>query len=78
MDTLTQSVMEHPKKHKVLILGGGFGGIKTALGLAGSEGFNVTLLSDSDSFRYYPTLFEAATGGSSVASKIALSEIFEG
>ncbi len=65
-------------KTNVLILGGGFGGIKTALELAGHEAFDVTLLSDQENFRYYPTLYRTATGGSEVASSIPLAEIFKG
>ncbi|MBX4188580.1 FAD-dependent oxidoreductase [Candidatus Saccharibacteria bacterium] len=66
------------KKTSVLIVGGGFGGIKTALGLVDHSQFKVTLLSDQDTFRYYPTLYHAATGGRLTASSIALSEIFKG
>ena len=64
------------KKQKVLIVGGGFGGIKTALELANDKKFNVTLVSDRDTFRYYPTLYHAATGGKLAESSIGLEEIF--
>lgn len=63
---------------KVLILGGGFGGIKTALELSAHRAFNVTLISDQDSFRYYPMLYRTATGGSRIASEIPLVEILGG
>ncbi|MBI2588742.1 FAD-dependent oxidoreductase [Candidatus Saccharibacteria bacterium] len=66
------------QKKQVLILGGGFGGIKTALELESNASFEVRLLSDQDSFRYYPTLYRAAVGGSPLASAIPLSEIFKG
>jgi len=62
----------------ILVLGGGFGGIKTALELSKDPGINITLISDQDNFRYYPTLYHAATGGKITASQIPLSEIFEG
>lgn len=65
------------KKTKVLIVGGGFGGVKTALELAGHPEFEVTLLSDQENFRYYPTLYHAATGGKMTASSIPLTEIFK-
>ena len=65
-------------KNKVLILGGGFGGIKTALELSNDPAFEVTLLSDRDTFRYYPALFRAATGGNMKAAQIPLKEIFDG
>lgn len=63
-------------KQKVLILGGGFGGIKTALELAGQPGFEVSLMSDRPNFRYYPMLYRAATGGDLRASSIPMTEIF--
>ena len=56
------------KKVRVLILGGGFGGLKTALGLIDRPEFSVTLLSDQADFRYYPTLYHAATGGKMTAA----------
>src|SRR6185503_17900687 len=65
-------------KTRVLILGGGFGGVKTALELANLPHISVTLLSDQDQFRYYPTLYHAATGGKMTASSIPLTEIFKG
>jgi NADH dehydrogenase len=64
------------QKNKVLVLGGGFGGIKAALELADNPQFRVTLLSDQEEFRYYPTLYLAATGGRTSASSIPLTEIF--
>lgn len=67
-------------KHKkqVLILGGGFGGIKTALNLCDSDAYDVTLMSDSHDFKYYPALYRSATGGSRKVSVIPLADIFEG
>lgn len=66
------------QKKKVLILGGGFGGIKTALDLYDSSAYDVTLMSDKTEFKYYPALYRSATGGSRKASIIPLSDIFEG
>ncbi|KKU19927.1 MAG: NADH dehydrogenase [Candidatus Saccharibacteria bacterium GW2011_GWA2_46_10] len=65
-------------KRKILIAGGGFGGIKAALELESDENSDITLLSDHDYFRYYPALYRAATGGRSAASSIPLAEIFDG
>ena len=59
-------------------MGGGFGGVKTALDLADNSGFEVTLMSDNDSFRYYPALYHVATGGSLAAASLPLAEIFKG
>lgn len=65
------------KAEKVLIVGGGFGGIKAAVELAKNGHFHVTLLTDHDTFRYYPTLYRTATGGRRANSQVPLSEIFK-
>lgn len=66
------------QKNNVLVLGGGFAGIKIALALCDNPEFAVTLLSDEENFRYYPTLYLAATGKKMAASNIPLTEIFKG
>ncbi len=66
------------KKHEVLIVGGGFGGVKAALDLCDDDRFAVTLLSDADELRYYPTLYHTATGGGRKTSSIPLANIFDG
>jgi NADH dehydrogenase len=63
-------------RFKVVIVGGGFGGIKAALLLAKNSKFDVTLITDQPNFRYYPTLFITATGGARKLSSIPLTEIF--
>lgn len=65
-------------KTKIVISGGGFGGVKTALELVKNPKFDVTLISDNTDFRYYPTLFRTATGGKRMISSIPLHEIFAG
>jgi len=65
------------QKTKVVVLGAGFAGIKTALDLSGGPNISVQLISDQDNFRYYPTLFRTATGGNTYASSIPLIEIFK-
>lgn len=62
-------------KHHVLIVGGGFGGIKAALELSKHDGVQITLLSDRTDFRYYPTLYHTATGGVRSQSSIPLKSI---
>jgi demethylphylloquinone reductase len=47
-------------KPKIVILGGGFGGIFTALELAGAA--DVTLVSDADHFIFTPMLYEYLSG----------------
>jgi len=66
------------KKHKVTIVGGGFGGLKTALELVDDPRFDVTLISDLTTFRYYPTLFRTATGGKKIIASIPLAQVFAG
>lgn len=64
------------KKQHVLIVGGGFGGVKAALELAEDAHFQVTLLTDDPELRYYPTLYHTATGGKRANSSIPLARIF--
>jgi len=67
--------MTNQNKHNVLIIGGGFGGVKAALELAKQENVAVTLVSERDDFRYYPTLYHTATGGLRAQSSIPLNKI---
>ncbi|PLS81841.1 hypothetical protein CYG49_00535 [Candidatus Saccharibacteria bacterium] len=62
----------------VVIVGGGFGGVKTALDLSKDRRFKITLISDKDHFLYYPALYGTATGGSHRESSALLSDIFRG
>lgn len=64
-------------RRRVLIVGGGFGGVKAALELGRHQQFEVTLLSDNPHFSYHPTLFRTATGGPKVQSSIPLHQIFD-
>lgn len=64
-------------KRKVLIVGGGFGGIKVALKLSENDAFDTKLISDRPNFRYYPKLYRTATGGSREVSEMFLTEILK-
>lgn len=60
----------------VTIVGGGFGGVKTALELAKDARNHITLISDKTFFQYYPALYSAATGHSHLESWVPLGTIF--
>ena len=70
--------MTKKAKQRVVVVGGGFGGIKTALELAKLDRYAVTLISDREEFYYYPTMYRTATGASDELSAIPLAEIFAG
>lgn len=61
---------------KVTIVGGGFGGVKTALELAKNPKNHITLISDKPDFQYYPALYGTATGRSHLQSWVPLGKIF--
>jgi len=68
------------QKKKVLILGGGFGGIETALRLDAINhkgDLSITLVSDKYHFEYTPGLYRVVTGKSPLEVCIQLSDIFE-
>lgn len=64
-------------KQKIVVVGGGFGGVKTALDLSKDRRFEVTLISENDDFRYYPSLYHTATGGNRDVSIISLAELLD-
>jgi NADH dehydrogenase len=66
------------KQTKVVIIGGGFGGIKAAIELSKQSFLDVTLISDKDHFIYYPSLYSVATGGSRRQSFVPLTTILRG
>ncbi len=65
------------KKQKVVIVGGGFGGLKAAIELVKERSIDLTLVSDSDEFRYYPSLYHTAVGGSRESSSIPITELLD-
>jgi NADH dehydrogenase len=60
----------------ITIVGGGFGGVKTALELSKNSHARITLITDKPDFQYYPALYSTATGRSHLQSWVPLGEIF--
>ncbi|MCE9585125.1 FAD-dependent oxidoreductase [Candidatus Nomurabacteria bacterium] len=61
----------------IIIVGGGFGGIQSAISLARKKIKNVkiTLISNKDYFQYYPGFYRIVTGASPIEVAIPLSDI---
>ncbi len=67
-----------PKQH-IIIVGGGFGGVKTALELAEHPDlFDITVVSQRPDFWYFPTFYHTVTGGSRAQSSIPLKSLLHG
>ncbi|MBI4360077.1 MAG: FAD-dependent oxidoreductase [Candidatus Jacksonbacteria bacterium] len=67
------------KRKTILIVGGGFGGVRCALELARktrASDCRIILLSDKPHFEYTPSLYKVATGRSPLEVCIPLREIF--
>jgi NADH dehydrogenase len=64
-------------KTHLVVIGGGFGGVKCALELTGNDALDITLISAQTIFCYYPSLYHTATGGRSAQSAIGLQTIFK-
>lgn len=60
------------RKFHVVIVGGGFAGVKLARELAGAEGVTMTFISDQLNFRYSPALYRTATGHRNKESSVPL------
>lgn len=60
---------------KLVVVGGGFAGISLVRHLARDPHYQVTLISDSDHFRYYPLLYSAATGHTRVTASFPIRSL---
>ncbi len=60
----------------IVIVGGGFAGVKTALELANKRSLKITLISQGADFEYHGALYRSATGHSPLEVVIRLGEIF--
>lgn len=61
---------------QVTIVGGGFGGVKTALELAKNQNNQITLITASKQFQFYPTLYATAAGVNHKESWIPYGQLF--
>lgn len=63
-------------KQHIVVVGGGFSGVKTALELSKHhDKFDITLISERPDFWYFPTLYHTATGGHRAQSSIPLKHL---
>ncbi|MFZ1301626.1 MAG: FAD-dependent oxidoreductase [Candidatus Microsaccharimonas sp.] len=60
----------------VVVVGGGFGGVKAALELSKKQIGKITLISDESYFLHHATLYATATGKNIAESVIPLKQIF--
>lgn len=76
--TIAFDMADKKAKQRVVIVGGGFGGIKTALELSKHAAlFEITLVSDREDFWYFPTLYHTATGGDRSQSSIPIKHLLK-
>ena len=61
----------------VVVVGGGFGGVKIALQLANKKDVSVTLVTKGSNFEYHGALYRTATGSSPLEVAIPLRDIFD-
>jgi NADH dehydrogenase len=61
---------------KVVIVGGGFGGVRAALSLANKRDIEVKLISSQSYFEYHAALYRSATGRSPLEVAIPLGDFF--
>jgi NADH dehydrogenase len=65
-------------KSKVVIVGAGFAGVRAARALSKQPDIEITLISATDSFSYFPQLYHAATGGARSESSLPLTDLLSG
>lgn len=67
------------EKQRIVIVGGGFAGVKTALELSKGDlkDIKITLISDRDRFEYHGALYRTATGRSPLEVCIPLRDILD-
>lgn len=65
-------------KKKVVIIGGGFGGVRTALDLAKNKNVQVVLISNNRNFEYYPGLHKLVGISHHPVVSVPLEKVFLG
>ncbi len=55
--------VEHPGRHRVVVVGAGFGGLRCARHLAGQPGIDVTVVDRHNFHTFLPLLYQVATCG---------------
>ncbi len=63
---------------RLVIVGGGFAGVRLARRLKNRKDLEVTLVSERTYFAYYPQLYHTATGGDDAESALDLAGLFSG
>lgn len=63
------------KKIRILVLGGGFAGVKTIRELHKNPNLDITLITDQPTFRYGATIWRAATGHLKEASYMSVESL---
>ena len=66
------------QQQKVVIIGGGFAGIRAALDLAKTKLCEITLISQNQNFEYYPGLHKMIGIHDKVIVQVPLETVFEG
>ncbi|MDQ5931004.1 MAG: hypothetical protein QG674_170 [Patescibacteria group bacterium] len=64
-------------RKKVVIIGGGFGGIAVAKRLQNVPGFEVVLITKNPFFEYYPALYKLVTGALAIEVCVPYDKIFK-
>lgn len=62
---------------KIIIVGGGFGGLAAALRLQKHSQFDITLISDGEYFEYHAALYRSATGWSPNEVMVPITDILD-
>lgn len=61
---------------QLIIIGGGFAGIRLARRLKNRRDLQITIVSDRTHFAYYPQLYHTATGGDDAETAVDLAQLF--